>query len=146
MDPRELWDELDDDRIAEAIRRAEDRSRGEIRVHVTSEAVGDPKGAAAATFTRLGMTATAERNGILIYVSPRAQTFAIVGDEGVNRLCGETFWKDVAVALEEDFRAHRFTEGIVRGIDRAGEVLARHFPRLEGKSDRDELTNAVSRD
>ncbi len=146
MDPRELLDALDDERIVEAIRRAEERSRGEIRVHVTSEAVGDPKGAASAMFTRLGMTATVERNGILIYVSPRAQTFAIVGDEGVHRLCGEMFWKDVAAALEEDFRARRFTDGLVRGIDRAGEVLARHFPRLEGKSDRDELPNTVSRD
>jgi uncharacterized membrane protein len=146
MDPRALLDELDDASITEAIRRAEARSRGEIRVHVTDEAVGDPRGAAALTFARLGMTATAERNGILIYVSPLAQTFAIVGDEGVHRLCGETFWKDAAAAIEEDFRAHRFNEGLVRGIERAGEVLARYFPRLEGKVDRDELPNVVSRD
>jgi uncharacterized membrane protein len=146
MDPRQLIDELDDGRITEAIRKAESRSRGEIRVHVTSEPVGDPKGAAAETFARLGMAQTAERNGILIYVSPRAQTFAIVGDEGVHRLCGEQFWKEVAAALEEDFRAHRFTEGLVRGIERAGEVLARHFPRLEGRDDVDELSNQISRD
>ncbi|HEY7514032.1 MAG TPA: TPM domain-containing protein [Vicinamibacteria bacterium] len=146
MDPKELLDALDDARIVEAIRRAEDRSRGEIRVHVTSDAEGDPKGAAAEAFARLGMTATAERNGILIYVSPRAQTFAIVGDEGVHRLCGEAFWRDVAAALEYEFRERRFTEGILRGIERAGDLLARHFPRLEGKSDRDELPNAVSRD
>jgi uncharacterized membrane protein len=146
MDPKVLLDELDDARITEAIRGAEARSRGEIRVHVTNEPVGDPKGAAAATFTRLGMAATAERNGILIYVSPRAQTFAIVGDEGVHRLCGEMFWKDAAAALEEDFRARRFNEGVIRGIELAGEVLARYFPRLEGKVDRDELPNEVSRD
>ena len=131
MDPRELLDALDDERIVEAIRRAEERSRGEIRVHVTSEAVGDPKGAAAAMFARLGMTATEERNGILIYVSPRAQTFAILGDVGVHRLCGEMFWKDIAVALEDDFRARRFTDGLVRGIDRAGEVLAFRSQRVQ---------------
>jgi uncharacterized membrane protein len=146
MDPAELIEKLDDARITEAIRRAESRSRGEIRVHVTNEAVGDPKGAAAEVFTRLGMTKTAERNGILIYVSPRAQSFAIVGDEGVHRLCGDDFWKDVAAALEGDFRARRFTEGLVRAIELAGDVLARHFPRVEGKADRDELSNAVSRD
>jgi uncharacterized membrane protein len=146
MDPAELIEKLDDARITEAIRQAESRSRGEIRVHVTSEAVGDPKGAAAETFTRLGMTKTAERNGILIYVSPRAQTFAIVGDEGVHRLCGDDFWKDVAAALQEDFRARRFTEGLVRGIERAGDVLARFFPRLEGRTDVDELPDEVSRD
>ena len=57
MDPKELMAELDDERIVAAIQRAESRSRGEIRVHVTSEAVGDPENAAAETFARLGMTA-----------------------------------------------------------------------------------------
>jgi uncharacterized membrane protein len=146
MDPQELIERLDDARITEAIGEAESRSRGEIRVHVTTEPVGDPKGAAAEVFTRLGMARTAERNGILIYVSPRAQTFAIVGDEGVHRLCGETFWKDVAAAMEEDFRAGRFTDGLVRGIARAGDVLARFFPRVAGQDDVDELSNEVSRD
>jgi uncharacterized membrane protein len=146
MDPKALIDRLDDARIVEAIRRAEELSRGEIRVHVTSEPVGDPRGAAAEAFARLGMTATAERNGILIYLSPRAQTFAIIGDEGVHRLCGESFWKEVAAAMEGDFRARRFTEGLLQGIERAGEILARHFPRTEGRADRDELPNEISRD
>jgi len=145
MDPRELIDRLNDERIVEAIRVAESRSRGEIRVHVTSEPVGDPQGAAAEVFARLGMTATAERNGVLIYVSPRAQTFAIIGDEGVHRHCGEPFWKEVAAAMEEAFRARRFTEGVLVGVERAGEILARHFPRVEGRGDRDELPNEVSR-
>jgi uncharacterized membrane protein len=146
MDPQELIEQLDDARITEAIRQAESRSRGEIRVHVTADPVGDPKGAAAEIFARLGMTQTAERNGILIYVSPRAQTFAIVGDEGVHRLCGEGFWNEAAAAMEEEFRARRFTEGLVRGIERAGDVLARFFPRVAGRDDLDELSNEVSRD
>ncbi len=146
MDPKELIARLDDARIVEAIQRAESQSRGEIRVHVTSEAVGDPENAARLTFARLGMSATAERNGVLIYVSPRAQTFAIIGDEGVHRHCGESFWKGVAEAMTEDFRAHRYTEGVVRAIEHAGKVLARHFPRVEDRLDRDELSNEISRD
>ena len=146
MDPKELIHRLDDDRIVEAIRRAESRSRGEIRVHVTGEPVGDPEGAAAETFAKLGMNATAERNGVLIYVSPRAQTFAIIGDQGVNQLVGESFWKEVATCMAEDFRARRFTEGILRAIERVGEVLTRHFPRVEGRVDKDELSDEVSRD
>lgn len=146
MDPRELIDRLDDARIVEAIHQAESKSRGEIRVHVTSEAVGDPQGAAAEAFARLGMTATAERNGILIYVSPRAQSFAIIGDEGVNRHCSESFWKEVAAAMAEDFRAGRFTEGVLLAVERAAQVLTRHFPRVEGRVDRDELPDEVSRD
>lgn len=146
MDPQELLDRLGDEKIVDAIRRAEARSRGEIRVHVTSEAVGDPQGAAAEVFVRLGMTKTKERNGVLIYVSPRAQTFAIIGDRGVHEHCGDAFWKEVAVAMEADFRAGRYLEGVLDGIARAGDVLARHFPPIEGVRDDDELPDEVSRD
>ena len=64
----------------------------------------------------------------------------------MHQHCGEAFWKDVAAAMTEEFRAHRYTEGVLRAIERAGEVLARHFPRVEGRLDRDELSNQVSRD
>jgi uncharacterized membrane protein len=146
MDPKELLDKLGDEAIVAAIHRAEARSRGEIRVHVTSEAVGDAQGAASEVFVRLGMAKTVERNGVLIYVSPRAQTFAIIGDRGVHERCGEEFWKEVAAAMQTAFRAGRYRDGVLLGIERAGDVLARHFPRLEGVEDKNELPDEVSRD
>lgn len=144
MKPRSFLSRLDHDRVVAAIRAAEDRSRGEIRVHVAHEEVDDPQAAAAALFEKLGMTATAERNGVLIFVAPARQRFAVVGDKGIHEKCGDVFWKDVAAAMEEDFRAGRFTEGIVKGVTRAGEALAVHFPRTG--PDRNELTDEVSED
>jgi uncharacterized membrane protein len=146
MDPKDFLDHVQDERIVAAIRAAEARSRGEIRVHVTQEAVGDAQAAAAFLFEKLGMTRTAERNGVLIYVAPRTRAFAVIGDRGVNERCGPDFWLEVASAMSEEFRAGRFTEGIVRGVERAGEVLARLFPREAGRSDANELEDAVSRD
>jgi uncharacterized membrane protein len=146
MDPREFFARLDEAQVVAAIRAAEAKGRGEIRVHVTQEAVGDAHGAAVEAFEALGMTATAERNGILIFVAPRERTFAVIGDRGVDLHCGEGFWREVAAAIQAEFREGRFTEGLVRGVARAGEVLARFFPREAGRGDENELLDSISRD
>lgn len=146
MDPKDFVDTIDDARVVAAIQAAEARCRGEIRVHVTREAVGDAQGAAVLVFEELGLADTAERNGVLIYVSPRSQTFAVIGDSGIDLKCGRPFWHEVAEAMRADFRERRFTDGLVRGIERVGEELHRYFPREAGRDDRNELPDAVSRD
>jgi len=137
---------LDHERIVKAIQDAEARSRGEVRVHVSRGAVEDAQTTAARQFEALGMTRTAERNGVLLFVAPVSQTFAVIGDEGIHVRCGPDFWKDVAAAMETDFRAGRYTDGIVKGVARVGEALATHFPREEGTTDANELSDEVTED
>ncbi len=146
MQTKNFLDTLDHDRIVKAIQDAEARSRGEVRVHVSKQAVEDAQKAAARQFEALGMTRTAERNGVLLFVAPVSQTFAIIGDEGIHARCGPDFWKDVAAAMETDFRAGRYTDGIVKGVARVGEALATHFPREEGTADTNELSDEVTED
>ena len=137
---------LDNDRIVAAILEAENRSRGEIRVHVTNQEVAEVEAAARAQFEKLEMTKTALRNGVLIYVAPRSQRFAVIGDAGIHERCGAAFWSDVAAAMQADFRAGRFTDGIVEGVKEAGDALARYFPREGGPADVNELANDVTHD
>jgi uncharacterized membrane protein len=146
MDPKDFYAQVDESQVVAAIRTAEAKGRGEIRVHVSREAVGDAHAAAVEAFERLGMTATLERNGILIFIAPRERAFAVIGDRDVDLKCGAGFWREVAAALQADFREGRFTQGLVRGVERAGEVLARFFPREAGRSDVNELPDAISRD
>ena len=136
---------LDHERILAAIREAEDRSRGEIRVHVTAQTAEDVQKAAAAQFEKLGMTATALRNGVLIFVAPVSQRFAVIGDQAIHERCGQGFWEDVAAAMQDDFKAGRFTDGIVKGVTRAGEALAKYFPRTD-RADVNELSDEVTED
>jgi uncharacterized membrane protein len=143
MKPDSFLSRLDHDRIVAAIRAAEDRSRGEVRVHVARKAIKDPQRAAAVLFEKLGMHATGERNGVLLFVAPASQRFAVVGDKGIHEKMGPDFWKDVAAAMEEDFRQGRFTDGIVKGVVKAGDALATHFPRT-GRPDVNELPDEVS--
>jgi uncharacterized membrane protein len=145
MKLKSFLSQVDQDRIVAAIRAVESSSRGELRVHASSRAVDDAQLEAARQFERLGMTATAERNGVLIYVAPRSQRFAILGDSGIHEKCGPDFWKQVADAMEHDFREGRFTEGLLRGIAVAGDALARFFPRTAA-ADVNELPDQVSED
>ena len=113
-------------------------------MHVTRRVPKDLEKTALERFEKLGMTNTAERNGVLVYIAPRARTFRIVGDVAVHQKCGDEFWKDVASAMESRFRKGEFTEGVVLGVQLLGDALAQHFPRLD--TDRNELSNAIDED
>jgi uncharacterized membrane protein len=140
-----FFSKIDEPRIVEAIRAAELGSRGEIRIHATEKAVTDVLKEATGTFERLGMTATAERNGILIFVAPKSQKFAVLGDSGITSRAGQTPLDEMAASMSAAFREGRFTDGLVGAVERAGQLLAAHFPRVEGGHDRDELSNTISR-
>ena len=136
-----FFSQIDNDRIVKAIADAESASSGEVRVHVTHRKPEDLEARARRRFELLGMTKTADRNGVLFYIAPGLRRFQILGDAGIHEKCGADFWKDVAAEMEESFRRGEFTEGIVRGVQKVGELLAVHFPR--STQDRNELPNAI---
>jgi uncharacterized membrane protein len=124
-----FFSRFDSDRIVAAIAAAEGGSSAQIRVHVTRRIPKDLEQRALRRFHRLGMTKTAGRNAVLVYIAPKARQFRILGDVAIHEKCGDDFWKGVASAMEGHFRKGEFTEGVVRGVERLGEALALHFPR-----------------
>lgn len=132
---------VDEPRVVAAIGAAERRTSGEIRVFVSREAAEEPIAAAKKQFERLGMTQTAARNGVLIFLAPRSHTFAVLGDTAVHEKCGESFWRELADAMTPRFKAGDFTAGLVLAIERAGDLLATHFPRRP--DDRNELPDRI---
>jgi uncharacterized membrane protein len=144
MKPQEFFSKLEHDEIVAAIRKAESKMCGEIRVFVSRKERHDPVASAKHRFEKLGMTKTKERNGVLIYLAPRVRKFAIIGDVAIHQKCGEGFWKDVAQEMTEHFRKSEFTSGIVHGIHRAGALMASHFPRQAG--DANQLSDEIEHD
>jgi uncharacterized membrane protein len=134
-------EKLAHDRITNAIAEAEKKTSGEIRVFIQRGAVVDPVTAAQAQFQKLGMSRTRERNGILIFVAPRSQKFAVIGDEAIHQKCGEPFWEQLVGKMQQHFRVENFTEAMVDAIAEAGATLAQHFPRKAG--DRNELPDTI---
>jgi uncharacterized membrane protein len=135
-------DQLDHRVIEAAIVRAEQLTSGEIRVFISPKSAPEPVAAARKIFAKLGMTRTKHRNAVLIFVAPSSQTFAVIGDEGVHAKCGDAFWTEVAAAMNGHFHAGQFTLGIVHGVERAGALLAGHFPRRP--DDTNELPDRVA--
>ena len=116
-------------RIVRSIKEAESKTSGQIRVflqrgHFEEEALER----AQKKFLQLGMQKTAARNAILIFVAPRAQKFAVIGDEGVHQKCGE-FWKELVARMREHFLREDFTEALLEAVQSAGQLLARYFPK-----------------
>jgi uncharacterized membrane protein len=141
MRTKDFLEKLDHDRIVRAIAAAEAKTSGEIRVFVQRGEIVDIMAAARARFQKLGMTRTRERNAVLIFVAPRAQKFALIGDEGVHAKCGEAFWQHLVEAMQTHFKVENFTDAVVHAISETGRLLAEHFPRR--RDDRNELSDAV---
>jgi len=141
---KQFLSQLDHDRIVAAIGESEKATSGQIRVHVTRRRPTDLEARARRRFEKLGMTQTPHRNGVLIYIAPNLRQFQILGDTGVHEKCGDDFWKETAGEMEADFRRGAFTDGILRGVEKVGQVLAEHFPREAG--DTNELPDEVTED
>lgn len=141
MQQKEFLAKLDQPRIVAAIGEAEQKTSGEIRVHIQPKAGDDIRQFAERTFERLGMTKTALRNGVLLFIASEQQRFVILGDKGIDEKVPAGFWDDVATKLTIRFKNEEFTEGIVDAIRTAGENLGRYFPRA--KDDVNELSNEI---
>lgn len=133
-------DELD--RVRDAVRAAEKRTSGEVRVHLDVAIMDDVLDHAAYVFKDLGMEKTRDRNGVLLYVSVPGRKVAVVGDTGIHARLGNDYWQGVLDVVLGHFRQDRFCEGLCAGVALLGEKLSEHFPYRRG--DVNELNDEVS--
>ena len=114
--------------IEYAIKAAELRTSGEIRVYVERRAQTDCMGRAKAVFQELGMTATKERTGVLLYVNLRQRQLVVLGDTGINDKVAPSIWNTIRDQVLACFKRGDMTVGVVLGIMLAAEELAKFFP------------------
>ncbi len=138
---RHLLTSAEEGRIVAAIRRAEARSSGEIRVVVVTRCPGDALEAAHAAFDALGMRHTLDRSGVLLYIAASDRKFAVAGDRGIHERVPDGFWDAVRDRVRERFRSGAFAAGIEEAVDAIGAELARAFPK--GPADRNELPDSI---
>lgn len=130
--------------IAAAVGAAERETSGEIRVHLERRLPrrATALGRAAEIFSLLGMQATAERNGVLIYLAVDDHKLAIVGDTGVHVRVGDEYWQRVRDAMVERLRRGEARDAVLHAVGEVGVVLRRLFPRRP--DDDNELSDRVS--
>jgi len=134
----------DEVEIIEAIRIAEAKTSGEIRVHIeaTSNEVIEKR--ALEIFYQLKMDNTKLQNGVLIYVAVNDKSFCVYGDKGINAVVASDFWNCTKDTILNQFKQGHFKQGIIDGILNAGQELGKHFPWHQ-HHDTDELSNEISK-
>ena len=128
--------------VRRAVAEAERGTSGEIRVHLEARCPGDPLARAVTVFESLGMTRTALRNGVLVYVGVEDRKLAVIGDAAVHERVGPAYWDRLRDTVVRHFREGHPREGLVAAIQEIGEALSRHFPRTS--ADENELPDDVS--
>jgi len=71
---------------------------------------------------------TAERTGVLIFVSVAERYAEIVADAGINAKVPQDMWDSIVAGLIDDARRDRLADGFVAAIGAVGALLAEHFP------------------
>lgn len=129
--------------IVLAIKNAEKNTSGEIRIHIEKTTEEPPMERALEVFYSLKMDATDLKNGVLIYIAVQSKKFAILGDEGINKLVPENFWdteKDIILA---HFKNKEYTLGLEKAIFEVGNKLKQFFPYQS--DDTNELSDEISK-
>lgn len=132
----------EEQQVIAAIRTAENKTSGEIRVHLEKTSKTDPYERALEVFRMLKMDNTKLQNGVLIYVAVEDKTFVIFGDEGINNVVEDDFWESTKNVMQGHFKRGHFKQGLVDGILKAGQQLEAHFPWEAG--DKNEISNDIS--
>ncbi|MEP7259012.1 MAG: TPM domain-containing protein [Flavitalea sp.] len=133
----------DNNRIVEAIREAEKRTSGEVRVYIESRCrFVDPLLRAAEVFWNLKMDHTEFRNATLLYVAMKDHQFAIFADQGIHAKLGETFWKSQVAEMSVHFREQHYIDALAEVIKDLGTALQLNFP-YDPNTDKNELPDDI---
>lgn len=130
------------ERIVAAVRAAEQRTSGEIRIFIESRcSYVDPLERAAEIFFGLKMEQTEDRNAVLLYIAMKDHQLAIFGDQGIHEKVGSAFWNAEVKQICSEFQAEHIADGIVHIVTDIGEALVHHFPYHN--EDRNELPDDI---
>jgi uncharacterized membrane protein len=140
---KEFFTDEEKQSIVDAVRIAEQRTSGEVRVFVESHCrYVNAIDRAVEIFENLQMQRTELRNATLVYVAIKDRQLAVFGDEGIHQKVGNEYWANEVVKMINAFNRDNIAEGIRQCVLNIGEALAMHFPYDKG-TDKNELPDDI---
>ena len=140
---KEFFTDEEKQSIIDAVRNAEQRTSGEVRVFVESRCrYVNAIDRAVEIFENLQMQKTELRNATLVYVAVKDRQLAVFGDEGIHQKVGNEYWANEVVKLIHAFNRDNIAEGISKCVLNIGEALATHFP-YDRSTDKNELPDDI---
>ena len=141
--PREFFTPEEKEAILAAIKTAEQRTSGEVRLFVESKChFVDALDRAKEMFAQLKMDQTAERNATLVYIAVDDRQAAVYGDEGIHQKVGQKYWEDEIQKMLLYFQKEHLVDGIVQCVKDIGDALHYYFP-YDRDTDKNELPDDI---
>lgn len=140
--PQDFFSATDKELIVSAIRKAEKRTSGEIRVFVESRcSYMDPLDRAKELFFGLKMEQTEDRNAVLLYLAMKDRQLAVFADKGIHEKMGSEFWQQEVRKMIALFSGAHYGDGIAGIVTEIGAALNYHFPYED--DDKNELPDDI---
>lgn len=140
---KKFFTEAESKQIVEAIRQAEIRTSGEVRVFVESRCrYMDAIDRAAEVFYSLKMDKTDDRNAVIVYLALKDRQLAVYGDVGIHQKVGSDYWNNEVRMLLENFNKSDYAAGISQCVKDIGEALHYYFP-YDSDTDKNELPDDI---
>jgi uncharacterized membrane protein len=124
--------------IEQAIAAGERRHRGQLCVAIEAALPAarvmkqlTPRERALEVFGVLRVWDTEENCGVLVYLLLADHDVEIVADRGIHRIVGDAAWQAICERMEAAFRAGKFADGVIVGVEEISALLAQHFPRAD---------------
>ncbi len=140
---KDFFTAAEKEQLLEAIRLAEQRTSGEVRIFVESRCrYVDPMDRAGEIFLNLNMANTKDRNATLIYVAVKDHQAAVLGDTGIHSKVGQVYWEEEVNKMLVHFKEQHLVQGLLQCINDIGEALHQHFP-YNRDTDKNELPDEI---
>lgn len=124
------------EQITAGLAEAGRHTRARIGLTIDEQASDDPHGRAQHYFQAWNLPEDERATAVLVYVSARSRTFAVVGGDGVRQVAPQSFWEVVNRELHHHFDEGRYCDGIFKAIAQVAIQLERFFPRkISGKAE-----------
>jgi uncharacterized membrane protein len=140
---KSLLNEEDIRLVVKAIRHAEQKTSGEVRVYVENRCTWmDAIDRAAEIFFSLKMEKTSQHNAVLVYVALKDHQLAVFGDEAIHNKVGSDYWNKLVKEMTEGFNKNDYGKSIAECVIQIGDALQQHFP-YDKDTDKNELPDEI---
>lgn len=140
---KEFFTRQEKERVIAAVRNAEQKTSGEVRVFIESRCrYIDAIDRAQEIFFNLEMDKTVERNAVLLYLAVNDRQVAVFGDKGIHEKVGQQYWNEEVNKMIASFRHNQITDGIVDCVNDIGDALHHYFP-YNSSTDKNELPDEI---
>jgi len=138
---KEIFSDHDLQDVSAAINTFEGRTSGEIVISFNTTSRNQPYKTAKRIFEKAKLHETKERNATLIALFLSEHKFAVYGDVGIHEKVPTDFWESTVDEMRIQFAQGNMREGLLAGIQKLGENLAKYFPVSE--DDVNELSDDI---